>query len=57
MYSRFKDIYFGKEATWMNKEEIVTIVRRLLNFHPRIQPIFWRILIAQSILYTALKQY
>lgn len=56
MYSQFEDIYFGKEATWKNKEEIVTIVRRLLNFHPRIQPIVWRILIAQSILYTALKQ-
>jgi hypothetical protein len=28
----------------------------LLKFHPGVQPIFWRILVAKSVLYTALKR-
>jgi hypothetical protein len=55
MYGEFEDKYFGKEAGWKDKEELVTIVKLLLNFHPRTQPILWRMLITQAILYTALK--
>jgi hypothetical protein len=55
-YGEFEQEYFAKKTSaWKDKYELVKIIRLLLNFQPKTHPIFWRILITQSILYTALK--
>jgi hypothetical protein len=55
-YGEFEQEYFSKgTSAWKDKHELVKIIRLLLNIHPKTHPILWRILITQSILYTALK--
>jgi hypothetical protein len=55
-YGEFEDTYFHKETTaWKNKEELKTIVKCLLYFHPTTRPVLWRMLITQALLYDALK--
>ena len=55
-YGEFEQAYFSKQTSvWKSKHELVAIIRLLLNFQPKTHPIFWRIMIIQSILYIALK--
>jgi hypothetical protein len=55
-YGEFEQEYFSKgTSAWKDKYKLVKIISLLLNFQPKTHPIFWQILITQSILYTALK--
>jgi hypothetical protein len=55
-YGEFEQKYFSEEKPiWRGEHQLLKIIRLLLNFHPKSHAIFWRILIAQALLYNALK--